>query len=107
MSSARLNEVVGKNVKRAFQLIHEIGVIHGDVRRENILLREDDSVVIVDFESGEFEELSEEIVRMEDEVVEKLLSDLEKENDSLSEGGKVAGEGEEFGVLSILMPANL
>ena len=79
-------------MKRAFQLIHEIGVSHGDVRRENILVREDDSVVIVDFESGEFEELSEEVVRMEDEAVGKLLSDLEKENDSLSEGGKVAGE---------------
>ena len=53
-------------VKRAFQLIHEIGVSHGDVRRENILLREDNSVVIVDFESGEFEELSEEAIGMED-----------------------------------------
>ena len=59
-------------------------------------MREDDSVVIVDFELGEFEELSEEVVRMEDEVVEKLLSDLEKENDSLSEGGKVAGEEEDL-----------
>ena len=28
------------------------GGIHGDVRRENILVREDDSVVIVDFELG-------------------------------------------------------
>jgi tRNA A-37 threonylcarbamoyl transferase component Bud32 len=86
---------VVKNVTRAFQLIHEAGVIHGDVRRENILVRRDDSVVIVDFESGEFEEFSDEVVRMEDEVVEKLLSDLEKENDSLSEGGKIAGEEEE------------
>jgi hypothetical protein len=30
-------------------------------------------VVIVDFESSEFEELSEETVRMEDESTEKLL----------------------------------
>jgi tRNA A-37 threonylcarbamoyl transferase component Bud32 len=87
---------VVKNVTRAFQLIHEAGVIHGDVRRENILVRRDDSVVIVDFESGEFEDFSDEVVRMEDEVVEKLLSDLEKENDSLSEGGKVAGEDLDF-----------
>ena len=83
-------------MKRAFQLIHETGIIQGDVRRANILVRKDDSVVIVDFESGEFEELSEEVVRMEHEAVEKLLRDLENENDSLSEGGKVAGEEEDL-----------
>jgi Uncharacterized protein with protein kinase and helix-hairpin-helix DNA-binding domains len=87
-----------KNVRRAFQLIHEVGVIHGDVRSENILVREDDSVVIVDFESGEFEDFPEEVVRMEDEVVEKLLSDLEKDNDSYSEGRKVPGEEEEINI---------
>jgi len=95
LCSARLNDAVMKNVMRAFQLIHEVGVIQGDVRKENILVREDDSVVIVDFERGEFEDLSEEAVRMEEETVEKLMSDLEKENDNVSEEGKVAGEEED------------
>ena len=95
MCSARLNDAVMKNVMREFQLTHEVRVIQGDVRRENILVREDNSVVIVDFERGEFEDLSEEAVRMEEETVEKLMSDLEKENDNVSEEGKVAGEEED------------
>jgi len=49
-------------------------------------------VVIVDFERGEFEDLFEEAVRMEEETVEKLMSNLEKENDNVSEEGKVAGK---------------
>jgi tRNA A-37 threonylcarbamoyl transferase component Bud32 len=89
---------VVNNVTRAFQLIHEAGVIHGDVRKENILVKGDGSVVIVDFELGEFEDVSDEIMKMEDDVVRKLLSDLGKENDSLSEGGKIAGDEEELNV---------
>jgi serine/threonine protein kinase len=34
----------------AFKEIHKRKVYHGDVRPENILVRPDDSVVIVDFE---------------------------------------------------------
>jgi hypothetical protein len=59
-------------------------------------------MMILNFESGEFEQLSE-VVSMEDEAVEKLLSDLEKENDSLREGGKVAGEEEDLDFFGVLM----
>jgi DNA-binding helix-hairpin-helix protein with protein kinase domain len=41
---------IGRNVVNAFKEIHARGVCHGDVRCENILVRPDGSVVVVDFE---------------------------------------------------------
>lgn len=41
---------IGRNVIKAFKEIHARGVYHGDVRGENILVRSDQSVVVVDFE---------------------------------------------------------
>lgn len=96
MSSGCLNDTVMKNVKEAFHLIHQLGVIHGDVRKENILVRADDSVMIIDFDMANFDDLSEEVIAMEDKVVDELLGDLEKENDSLSVGEKIIGEDFEF-----------
>jgi len=40
---------IGRNVINAFKEIHARGVYHGDVRCENILVRPDESIVIVDF----------------------------------------------------------
>ena len=45
--------VVAKNVLDAFKEIHARGIYHGDVRSENILVRPDDSVVVIDFEASE------------------------------------------------------
>ena len=47
------NSIIAKNVARAFKEIHARGVWHGDVRAENILVRKDNSVVVIDFESSE------------------------------------------------------
>jgi serine/threonine protein kinase len=44
---------IQRNVIKAFQAIHARGVCHGDIRYENILVRPDQSVVIVDFELSE------------------------------------------------------
>jgi serine/threonine protein kinase len=44
------NPSIANNVLEAFKEIHKRKVYHGDVRPENILVRPDDSVVIVDFE---------------------------------------------------------
>ena len=43
---------IGRNVVNAFKEIHARGVCHGDVRCENILVRPDESIVIVDFETS-------------------------------------------------------
>jgi len=44
---------VGRNILKAFKQIHARGVLHGDVRPENILVRPDQSVVVIDFEMSE------------------------------------------------------
>jgi len=44
------NPTIAKNILNAFRKIHERKVYHGDIRVENILVRPDNSVVIIDFE---------------------------------------------------------
>ena len=44
------SSIIGQNVIEAFIQIHERRVLHGDIRCENILVRKDGSVCIVDFE---------------------------------------------------------
>ena len=44
---------IGRNVLKAFKQIHSRSVLHGDVRPENILVRPDQSVVVIDFEMSE------------------------------------------------------
>lgn len=46
----KLNPTIAKNILNAFRKIHTRKVYHGDVRVENILVRPDNSVVIIDFE---------------------------------------------------------
>jgi DNA-binding helix-hairpin-helix protein with protein kinase domain len=41
---------IGRNIISAFKEIHARRVCHGDVRCENILVRPDGSVIVVDFE---------------------------------------------------------
>ena len=47
------NPTITKNVLNAFKEIHARGIYHGDIRSENILVRPDNSVVVIDFESSE------------------------------------------------------
>ena len=44
---------IGRNILRAFKQIHTRGVLHGDVRLENILVRPDQSIAVIDFEMSE------------------------------------------------------
>jgi tRNA A-37 threonylcarbamoyl transferase component Bud32 len=46
---------VRENVIHAFEEIHAWGVYHGDVRSENILVRSDESVVVLNFEISEMD----------------------------------------------------
>ena len=46
----KFNSTIAKNVLKAFQEIHARKVYHGDARTENILVKPDNSVVIIDFE---------------------------------------------------------
>jgi len=50
LSTDNLSEKVANKVERAFAEIHKLDVIHGDVRAANILVAEDESIWILDFE---------------------------------------------------------
>jgi thiamine kinase-like enzyme len=66
---------IKRNVIKAFTEIHSRRVYHGDVRCENILVRPDNSVVIIDFERSEMDV---DLVSLNDEMLEvkHLLASL-------------------------------
>jgi tRNA A-37 threonylcarbamoyl transferase component Bud32 len=49
----KFNSSIAKNVVKSFKELHARGICHGDVRVENILIRPNNSIVIIDFESSE------------------------------------------------------
>ena len=73
LSKETLTEKVGRNIVDAFRKIHKLGAVHGDVRKENILVRKDESVCIIDFERTEVNNVSEEHIVMEGREVEALF----------------------------------
>jgi RIO-like serine/threonine protein kinase len=58
---------IKRNVIKAFKEIHARRVYHGDVRSENILVRPDNSVVIIDFERSEIDM---DLISLNDEMEE-------------------------------------
>lgn len=71
----KVNPIIKRNVIKAFREIHSRRVYHGDVRCENILVRPDNSVVIIDFERSE---MNVDPVWLKDEMkeVKHLLASL-------------------------------
>ena len=73
-----LNSIaVIQNVVEAFHSIHELGVLHRDVRKENILVREDELVIIIEFDRSVFNDVSHDEIIAECEVVRSLLVELQ------------------------------
>ena len=66
---------IGTNVTNAFKEIHARGVCHGDVRCENILVRPDGSIVVVDFEMSMID-ADEDHLKSEMREVKHLLASL-------------------------------
>lgn len=66
---------IGRNIVNAFKEIHARGVYHGDVRCENILVRPDGSVVVVDFEMSTIDAEEDEL-NAEMREVKALLTSL-------------------------------
>ena len=66
---------IGRNVVNAFKEIHARGVCHGDVRGENILVRPDGTVVVVDFEMSTID-ADEDKLNAEMREVKYLLASL-------------------------------
>ena len=70
-------------VLEAFEAIHALNVVHGDIRSSNILVAEDGNEVrIIDFEDakilGDGDEESESEMSNEMEVVNDMLRDIKK-----------------------------
>ena len=71
-----------KEILAAFEKIHNLNVIHGDVRTANILIAEKGNKVwIIDFDYGEIIEdrgERESLISAEMEVVREMLRDVRK-----------------------------
>ena len=50
LSREHLNDNIEKAIVAAYRNLHDLGVIHGDIRPENLLVLDDESVCIVDFD---------------------------------------------------------
>ena len=80
MCAANLDDEVSKNIKHAFAEVHHLGVIHGDIRKQNIMVKEDKSVVIIDFESSVYyENLSQRMVKDENDEIDRVLKEVKRE----------------------------
>lgn len=78
LSMANWDHIVGERVVKAYDAIHLQGVIHGDVRLENILVTPEKRVWIIDFEFSRLAggmSASDEIEEEKDEV-RQLLKEL-------------------------------
>jgi DNA-binding helix-hairpin-helix protein with protein kinase domain len=71
LSTERLTSKVRENVLAAYAAFHGLGMMHGDVRKENILVLEDESVRLIDFENSSV--ASEDAIHMEDKEIARLL----------------------------------
>ena len=66
-------------MSEAFESIHRLGVLHGDVHKDNILVRDDGSIMIVDFNRTEISNVTDDLIQMEDRAVKELLINLSNE----------------------------
>ena len=92
----------------AFEAIHSLNVVHGDVRPENILVAEDNSVWIVDFEFAQIlEGNSEERKSVEMDAVREMLRNLERISEptdryEVYSSQEPVTEGKSFSVINLL-----
>jgi tRNA A-37 threonylcarbamoyl transferase component Bud32 len=70
-----MTDKVRINVYEAIDAIHGLGVIHGDIRMENVLVLEDESVRFIDFENSAFG-LNKEMFRGERAEVDVMFDTL-------------------------------
>jgi len=75
-----LNDRIENKVLEAFDKIHELGVVHNDVRADNILVSlRDDDVWVVDFECAS--DGNEESFQSEQNVVRRLMTKVKEGRD--------------------------
>ena len=50
LSDTKVTPQIEENIIQAFKMLHSHHIYHGDVRAANVLVRMDESVVLIDFE---------------------------------------------------------
>ena len=68
MSDVNINPRIETNVIQAFKELHQYRVCHGDLRMTNIIVRPDESVVLIDFERSVLNADRMMLIEEEDEV---------------------------------------
>ena len=68
LSETAVTPQIEKNVVKAFKALHQHNVYHGDIRGANVLVRSDESVVIIDFERSVLNADRMMLIEEEDEV---------------------------------------
>jgi len=66
--------MIEENVIAAFDMLHKRGICHGDIRAPNVLVKDDNSVVIIDFERSCVNANRMMVIEEEDEVRHMLNS---------------------------------
>jgi len=82
VSPANLTAAVESNILKAFDSIHALGVVHGDIRADNILVSaKGNRSWIIDFEFGQIVDVAEDILFQEMEEVKHLLRAIRNHDD--------------------------
>jgi RIO-like serine/threonine protein kinase len=89
-----LTDDVEREIVDAFHSIHGLGVVHGDVRADNILVSEDGKVWIVDFEFAEIVGNDGECELLEEmNVVRDLLKGIKEQRGNVGHPHDVSQNG--------------
>ena len=72
LSATKITPRIEKNVIQAFKMLHSYDICHGDVRAANVLVRKDESVMLIDFERSALNVDKMMLLEEEDEVKHML-----------------------------------
>ena len=73
-----MTDKVRMNIYEAIDAIHGLGVIHGDIRMENVLVLEDESIRFIDFENSAVLDMDKDMFQIDRAEVD-VMFDILKE----------------------------
>lgn len=91
MSVENFTPKIKENIVAAFKDIHDLGVLHGDIREDNIIILKDESVRIIDFEFSANVGVTKEHIEEEDRCIEYMFQQLGKEVKAMVDSAEARG----------------
>lgn len=67
---------VEDRISEAYDNLHELGVIHGDIQPHHVLVLRDGSIRIIDFDNSYIAPIDSELVEYENEEIENMFNGL-------------------------------